>query len=999
MSNSGSARRTAVPELRIDPENEWAWCGQQRLKLTPRAFAVLRHLVEHRDQLVTKESLIASVWRDTIVSDSALASCIRDLRRALDDTPDVPRYIQTVHRRGFRFIGPVAGSPPARSASDPVLESSGLAGPPRVTLVDREAALARLHGGLARARRGQRQLLFVTGEAGIGKTALVETFVAGLSGDGALRVGCGQCVEHYGIGEPYLPVLEALGRLGRAAGGTRLIEILRRHAPTWLVQLPGLLGDEDLDGVRLRTLGATRDRMLRELVEALDALTVDAPLVLLLEDLHWSDSATIDLLVMLARRPEPARLLVLGTYRPADVAGTSDLLGRVKQELLMRGHCEEVALNLLGPPAIGEYLARRFPGHAFPERLARDLHDSTEGNPLFLVSIIDYLIDQGRLQEVDGRWTLAEPASGAALGTPETLRQLVETQLERLNADERAVLAAGSVAGAEFSAALATVAGIDPEDGERWCQALARRGQFLRPAGVAEWPDGTVAGRYAFVHALYQQGLYSQVSAGRLVRLHLRTGERLERAYGERAGEIAGELARHFEEGRDFQRAVRYRGRAGEHALSRHAYREAGEHVRRALRLLETWPDSPERTQQELTLQVVLGAALTATQGFGAPDVAQPYERARELCDKVGDTLWLLPVLLGLGRFHQSRAELGIAQDLAARLLAIAASTGDATVRLAGHNAMGIMAFYGGEFEAALSHLEQGIDLYEPDRHRPDRSIAFQAGQDPGVSCMVYAAWTLHLLGRPARALAQMGDALGLARSLGHPFSAAYACHFAAVLHLCRREPEAVMELEDEALAHSSELGFRIFPVMALLHRGWALAQRGRGTEGLTRMREGLATLRAIGIELRRPMFLGLIAEVCGAVDQVDEGLAALAEARAQSERTAQRYWDAELHRLEGRLSLRSGTAAAGAAERSFREAIEIARRQSARSLELRAATDLSRLWAGHGKAREAHGLLSGALGSLPESQDILDVREARSLLHDLEVRAGSGRARRSGRS
>jgi DNA-binding winged helix-turn-helix (wHTH) protein len=272
VSGTGSVRRAAVPELRIDPENEWAWCGQQRLQLTPRVFAVLRHLVEHHDQLVTKESLLASVWRDTIVSDSALASCIRDLRRALDDTPDAPRYIQTVHRRGFRFIGPIAASPRASSASAPgspgqVLEFPDFEGPPWATLVDREAALARLHGGLARARRGQRQLLFVTGEAGIGKTALVDTFVGALSGDSALRVGGGQCVEHYGMGEPYLPVLEALGRLGRAAGGARLVEVLRQHAPTWLVQLPGLLGDEDLNGVRLRTLGATRDRMLRELVE------------------------------------------------------------------------------------------------------------------------------------------------------------------------------------------------------------------------------------------------------------------------------------------------------------------------------------------------------------------------------------------------------------------------------------------------------------------------------------------------------------------------------------------------------------------------------------------------------------------------------------------------------------------------------------------------------------------------------------------------------------
>ena len=349
-----------VPALRIDAYNEWAWCGERRLPLTPRAFAVLRYLVEHPQRLITKDDLLATIWRGTAVSDTALSSCIRDLRQALGDSAKKPRYIATVHRRGFRFIGPVAGQAIVPSAAvEPDLltdRRNGTVSPSVATpaLVGREAALARLHARLQRALAGQRQLVFVTGEPGIGKTAFAEAFLAQIGADRSLRIGRGQSVEQYGAGEPYLPVLEALGRLGREPGGEPLARVLKQHAPTWLAQLPGLMTDQDLETVLRRTRDATRERMLREIVEALDALTLDAPLVLLLEDLHWSDSATIDLLAMLARRREASRLLVLGTYRPADAADAAHPLGRMKQELHVHGLCEEVPLEFLSVAGVGQ---------------------------------------------------------------------------------------------------------------------------------------------------------------------------------------------------------------------------------------------------------------------------------------------------------------------------------------------------------------------------------------------------------------------------------------------------------------------------------------------------------------------------------------------------------------------------------------------------------------------------------------------------------------------
>jgi predicted ATPase len=972
--------------VRIDATNEWAWCGARRLTLTPRAFAVLRHLVEHRGRLVTKEELFTTVWRDAIVSDAALASCIRDLRKALGDSSDAPRYIQTVHRRGFRFIGP---------GPRPTAVVSASPSPTAPTLVGREAELSRLHARLAAALSGQRQLVFVTGEPGIGKTALVETFLAEVGEANALRIGGGQCVEQYGTGEAYLPVLEALGRLGRAAGGERLVQILKQHAPTWLEQLPGLLSDRDVEAVQRRAQGATRERMLRELVEALDALTQDAPLVLLLEDLHWSDSATIDLLRMLARRRDAARLLVLGTYRPADVASTAaHPLRWVTHELQLHGYCDEIPLQFLSAAAVGQYLSRRFPGHGLPSELALVLHRNTEGNPLFLVNTIDYLIGQGQLRVVDGEWRLSGPAEDIASRAPETLWQLVEKQVERLTADEQAVLVAASVAGVEFSATVAVVAGIDPQQGELRCETLARRGQFLRRVGIAEWPDGTVAGRYAFIHALYQQVLYQRASVGERVGLHLRTAERLERGYGQRAGEIAGELAVHFEHGRDFERAARYRRQAGEHALHQHAYGEAADHATRALDSLRRLPDSQERTKQKLTLQVTLGSALTATQGYAAPEVALTYERAWELCQQMGETPQLLPVLLGIGRFYVVRGEFKTAHDVGTYLLTTAEATRDPTLLLAAHNALGIASLYAGEFEAALDHLERGIERNDADEHDSTRSPAFRL-VPPVVTCAIHAAWTLWILGYPDRAAARAREALALARSLDHPFGLSYACHLAAALYQWRGEHQIVQELEDEALAHDTEHGFGLLLTVGVIQRGWLLAERGQREKGLDQMQEGLAMHREIGAEVLVPAFLALVAEVHQKFGRPAEGLSTLTEALTVAQQSGQHYWEAELHRLMGVLTLQAEASpgrdagSTGDAESHFLQAIEIARRQRARSLELRAAASLSRVWADKGNVREARVLLSDVYGWFTEGFDTADLREAKSLLTELETRAG----------
>ncbi|MEW6269859.1 MAG: AAA family ATPase, partial [Thermodesulfobacteriota bacterium] len=877
-----------VPALRLDPANECAWRGERRLELTPKEFAVLRHLVERAGRLVTKAELLDSVW-DAVVSESALTSCIRDLRRALADSSRVPLYIETVHRRGFRFIGPVAAAAaPSRAPGAVRVEGVASAAPARPQLVGRDGELARLHASFADVAAGRRRVVLLSGEAGIGKTALVEEFLAGLDGEGEVRVGRGQCVEQFGAGEAYLPVLEALGRLGRGPRGDRVVATLRQYAPAWLAYLSGLLSDDELAAVERRAQATTRERTLRELAEALDALAADAPLVLLLEDLHWSDSATIDLLAVLARRRDPARVLVVGTYRPADVAASGHPLHAALQELRLHGHCVEVAVDFLGEEAIAELLLDRFPKSDLPARLARVLARSTSGNPLFLVNVVDDLVARGRVREVDGRWSVAAPVDELAATVPQTLRQMVETQIERLTPQEQAVLAVASVAGVEFSAELAASDGIAPRSAEECCDALARQGRFLRAVGAAEWPDGTVAARYAFIHALYQNVLYDRVPIGSRVGLHLRIGARLERAHGARAPEIAGELAMHFERGRDFERAIRWRRAAAEAALRRHAHREAAEHGKRALALLDALPESPALLQEELAIRMILGTALLGA-GWAVPEVERTYVRARELCTRVADSPECFAILSGLFGFYISRAELKVARELAKQMLDIASAAGDAAALLAAHHDAGMVAFYAGELADAREHLEKALALYDPAQHTPDRMPAFRGGQDVGVTAALHLAWTLCLQGHPDQGSARILATLERARSLEHPYTLAFARHFIASYFQWRGDVERVREVAEVLIPGAAEEDIEITRALSAVCRGWLAFEDGIFA-GVEEMRAGIAAYRSRGNEFGAPAFLALLAETYGRAGRAREGLAVVAEALAVAERSGAHF-------------------------------------------------------------------------------------------------------------
>src|SRR6266545_3411826 len=515
--------------FRLDVRDERLWCGQAVLPLRHKTLGVLHALVARAGQLLTKEALFAGVWPGTAVSDTVLTMAIRDLRRVLGDQARRPQFIETVHGRGYRFIAPVVVVEPSpeRSQSAGTLHLQAPAHGRAAGLVGREAALAQLHQWWVQARQGRRQVGIIAGEPGIGKTALVDTFVGQVTAAEACWVGHGQCVEAYGAGEPYLPLLEALGRLCQGPEGARLVAVLRQYAPSWLGQLPALLPPAEWEALQRTGGPAAPPRMLRELTDALDAFTTEYPLVLVVEDLHWSDRATLAWLAYVARRPDPARLMILGTYRPVEAMVQGQPLRAVLTELRQHGQCVELALDYLSAAAVTAYLAQRFGDTRLVAGLARVLQQRTRGNPLFLTAVVDELVQQQVVAEGPEGWEVRAEVDTITAVVPPTLRALIELQLAHCSPEDQTLLAAASVAGVEFATA-AVAAGIEraDEEIEARCAALAHQGQFLQVQGHAAWPDGTVTGCYGFLHALYQEVVYQQIPASRQTRWHARMGTR-----------------------------------------------------------------------------------------------------------------------------------------------------------------------------------------------------------------------------------------------------------------------------------------------------------------------------------------------------------------------------------------------------------------------------------------------------------------------------------------
>ena len=550
-------------EFQLDAVNDCLWRGGTRLSLSPKAFKILHYIVENAGRIVTKDEFMEAIWPGVYVGEENLKIYVRELRSLLGDNAAKPTYIETLRDKGYRFIAPLLGETSAITTRRPE------------HLFGRGDELRKLKESFNKACNGHRQIVFVTGEPGIGKTSLVDAFLLLISGAHSVHIGLGQCIESYREQEAFYPILEAFGRLLSDPLSKEFGEVLRSQAPTWYVQFPRFVTATESDVLQREILGAGRERMLREICEALETFTSQTPLVLVVEDLHWTDHSTLDFIAALARRRESARLLLIATYRPIEVILADHPLRSLKLELCMQRSASEVELDFLDIGAVNDYLVNRF-SSSTAAQLADDVHQKTDGNPLFVVELVDHLIDQKVIVETNGEWAVEGNSDQLRKIVPDTLTDIIQRQVDQLSPQEQRLLTAASVIGQSFpTVVLANSLNAELVETEELCDSLSQRHLLLTRGGLLDLPDGQVSGLFHFTHALHRDVIYNGCRPTARLDLHRRVGETIEKIWNGQEHEAAAELTHHFEECRDYQRVVHYLRLQAENAEHRYAYQDA----------------------------------------------------------------------------------------------------------------------------------------------------------------------------------------------------------------------------------------------------------------------------------------------------------------------------------------------------------------------------------------------------------------------------------------
>lgn len=871
----------------------------QRRPVEPQVFDVLAYLIAHRDRVIAKEELLDQLWPDRVVSETTLTSRLKAARKAVGDTGKAQLVIRTQHGRGYRFIADVEERDAAVVMPAPEARRTDAG------IVGRGEELVQLERALAAALEAHRRFVFIEGEAGAGKTTLVEAFVRGLSG---VRVARGQCVEHRGSGEPYMPLLDAIGRLCRGADAARIIELLSRDAPSWLVQLPWLLSDADVAALTARA--PSGDRMLRELAMFVERASCETPLVLVIEDLHWCDSATLEALDLLARHTDPARLLVIGTLRPTKCA-----VAAMAQELRARAQCEVIHLPLFAQRELEALLRMRFANADFAGDLASILHARTSGNALFAGNLIDWWVARGLIREHDGAWHLDAALPALETGVPDSLQHLLEKQIAELAPEQQRMLETASVIGREFPVALvAATCAVDDDALEQQCESFAREGRFLQPSGTEQWGDGTLTARFAFTHDLFVDVLYGRIPDARRARLHQQAGLALERAWQGRERERGAEMALHFQRAHDRERALRHLDLAADQAARRSAYREVVLHLTSMLALLE------DDRARELSVRARLAPALTATRGWADAEAERNYKRAIELARGAGDRALLSQLLYGIAVMYEYRGEYRKAEEIAKERLALDGS-GQHANAVESHELLACSMMHQGRYGETLEHGACALAAADADpRSDPARALLL-------VQTHGWLSGALVFAGRGEEALQHSREALRIADACADEWSKATAYAQAAFVRFYRREVEACARLAGTAAAIARDRRLPFHLGCARILEGWVASNAGRHDEAIREVRAGLRTTMALGARLDAPLFLAILAECLERKGERERALESLDDALALVNRNRSFFYLPEIYRMTAEL-LADGDR--DAAVSALQRALHIAEEQQA---------------------------------------------------------------------
>jgi predicted ATPase/class 3 adenylate cyclase len=834
--------------------------------------------------------------------------------------------------------------------------------------VGRKDELQQMQRTLDHAIGGHGQIVAAVGEAGAGKSRLIYEFEALLPGECKLLKA--YSVSH-GKASAYLPVLALLydyfdikdadqkvQRRDKVEGRLSALDPALNDTLPFLCTLMGL--HEGPDPLAQMDPQVKRRRILEAIKRIIFRESLNQPMVLTFEDLHWIDSETQALLDLLADSIGNSRILLLVNYRP-----------EYRHEWNNKSYYSQLRLDALGREGAGEMLSALLGDGAELNPLKRLIIQRAEGNPFFIEEMVQALFDEGALVR-DGAVKVTRSLSQVRL--PHTVKGILASRIDRLPSDQKQLLQTLAVIGRESPLGLISqVTCMGEAQLERMLSDL-QRGEFVYEQPAAEGVE------FIFKHALTHEVAYNALLIERRKLIHERAAQAIETLFASSLVNHYVELAHHYSRSSNTGKAIEYLRLAGQQAVQRSANTAAITHFNDALALLLTRPATPERTAQELSLWVALGPSLQASKGWAATEVEQAYSRALELSQGLREMPQLFSALFGLQAFYAHRGKLQTARELAERALGLAQSAEEPALLLQAHHLLGYSLVYAGELTLAREHTERVIALYDSRHH----SLSFlYGGDDPAVCCLSHRALALWALGYPDQALKSTHDALSLAQRLSHPLSAALALAFAAILHQFRRDRQTAQECADAAITLATDQGFPYFLAWGIILQGWALTEQGQG-EGIARIRQGLAVYQATGAQSFRPYHLALLAERFRAAEQTDEELVAVAEALTWVDKNNEYFYEAELYRLKGELLLKRDDSNIAEAQSCFDRAIEIARNQSAKTFQLRATMSLARLLAKQGQRVEARTMLADIYDWFTEGFDTADLKDAKALLDEL---------------
>ena len=838
-------------------------------------------------------------------------------------------------------------------------------------LVGRESEVTLLQERWAHAKSAQGQVVLLTGDAGIGKSRLVQMLKEHIAQEPHTRWEC-RSAEYY-QNTALFPVTDLFQRLlqfegedtpdekvGKLAQALRQYRLPVEESVQLLAPLLSLPMPEDTYPPLPLSPQRQRQKALETIVAILLEQAERQPFLFIIEDLHWTDPTTLELLNLVLDQTPTVSLLVLLTCRP-----------HFQPAWHHRSYLTEMTVNRLSHTQVAQIVNRMTDGKTFPTEVIQQIIAKTDGVPLFIEEITKAILESGYLKEVDAHYALTGSLSTFAI--PATLQDSLMARLDRL-VTAKAVAQYAAVLGRQFAyELLSTVSQLDAVTLQRELGRLVEA-EIVYQRGVP--PQAT----YTFKHALIQDAAYQSLLKSTRQQYHQRIAHVLAAQFPATAETQPELLAQHYTEAGLGEQAIGYWQRAGQRAVARSAYVEAIHNLTKGLAVLETLPDTRTRCQHELTLQCALGAPLIATKGYAAPEVAHAYSRARALCQQMGETAQLLPVLYGLWALYFVRAEFQSAHEIERQLFDLSQHQHVPALRLMTHWMAGGRMYHAGDMVAGLAQLDQAILRYDPQQHQTHTALY---GVDFGVFARCYASHALWLLGYPAHALTRGEEMLSLAQALAHPFSLTMVFAYLAMLHQFRGERDAAHTHAEAAIALCTEHGFGYYLAWGTLLQGWSLCEKAPGKDGLIHMRQGLTALQATGAGLRQPYYLSLLAEACRNAGEADEGILLLTQALGETRTTREHWWEAELHRLRGALLLQHSVPDAQQAAACFHQALDVARHQQAKSLELRAAMSLACLWNSQGKRAEARELLAPIYGWFTEGFDTADLQEAKALLEE----------------